>query len=257
MEKQGLLVLHIQICEDFSGNLIRSVSLVSLVSLVSSILFISSLLVFKIESSYTCTFNKHIKNRKSEKMQADTYTPQEQDTINSMVQMAQERQQALQGLHQTSYGKDADFYRAAQTGNWHFIQQHIQQGKNTNIIGRNNSTAVMEACNDANPDCLRTLNLLISCGSDLDHQGMYNQTALHWCIARGDAVALSMLLTAGADTNIKCNVATPQGRLRLTPLEMLRGGHFSTNWWRKANRETEQMVKARCNIMHTLLSFRN
>ena len=52
MEQQGLLVLHIQICEDFSGNLIRSVSLVSLVSLVSSILFISSLLVFKIESSF-------------------------------------------------------------------------------------------------------------------------------------------------------------------------------------------------------------
>ena len=194
-----------------------------------------------------------------ETMDATTYTPQEQDTIQGMVRMAQERNRVLaqQGNNTITYGKDAELYRAAQEGNWKYVQQSIREGKNTNIIGRNSSTAVMEACNDTNPNCLKVLNLLISNGSDLDKQGMYLQTALHWCVARGDSVALSMLLTAGADTNLKCNVATPNGRLRLTPLEMLRGRHFSINWWREANRKSEKMINARCKIMDTLLSFRN
>ena len=138
------------------------------------------------------------------------------------------------------------FYQAAMVGDLGTVMAYADAGGDLNVLGRNRSTAVMEACNDGNAGCRAILELLIARGADLNRASLYDQTALHWCIARGDLEALRLLVGAGADRELKC---TARDGAKLTPLEMVHGRHLQFSWWRPENQGSAADNDQRCALM--------
>lgn len=128
------------------------------------------------------------------------------------------------------------------------MSDFIDHGGDINVRGRHGSTAVMEACNDTNPGCLEVLQMLIHAGADLNaRSALYGNTALHWCIVRGDMEAMKLLLQGGADNSIKDDHG-------LTPLDMLKSRSFNIQWWREQNSHD---VQRRCEQMACFLESTN
>jgi ankyrin repeat protein len=92
---------------------------------------------------------------------------------------------------------------AAENGHWKVVQYLLAHGASVNPQEENGLTPLMEAVRGRGPGRLKTVNVLIRGGADLEIASRGNTTALLWACSEGSVDIVKAIIDAGADINVR------------------------------------------------------
>lgn len=87
-----------------------------------------------------------------------------------------------------------------------FVAWMIKAGANVNFVADDGFPALLAALSRGRPPRHEVLAVLLAHGADVDARGINDWTPLHHAVSLRDAVAVRMLLAAGADPSQKTRI---------------------------------------------------
>jgi ankyrin repeat protein len=106
-------------------------------------------------------------------------------------------------------------------GPFGLVEWLLGEGSSVNYEDDKGFPSLFAALSSDRPDRHRVISLLLAHGADPDQRGINDWTVLHYAVCRRDADALGMLLSAGADPELRTRIDDCE-----TPLETARRAGF-------------------------------
>lgn len=93
--------------------------------------------------------------------------------------------------------------RFCQLGDCENVQKLLKQGVSPNSVGSFGWIALQEAANEGHSAVVSLLCLQGDCRSDLNYLGSAGETALHKCTVNDDAKTMEVLLSLGSEVDVR------------------------------------------------------
>jgi ankyrin repeat protein len=95
-----------------------------------------------------------------------------------------------------------------------FVRTLLELGADPNYDDHAGFPSLIAAISTDRPDKYDVVELLLSCGADIQQRGVNDYTPLHYAAARNDAKLIELLLACGADPNARTRIDGSQRPLK-------------------------------------------